>query len=200
VPWRASSEGCRSRPAVRRTRAERCELASLIHGRARRSFGRFGQPVRGSSRARRCRRAELVGKRLVQAFVTLDNLPRSRGPRGPGKRRHRRGREAFLAACKLGWGRGGGGLPVPHNEAGPAKGDERDEQRGEVEFRVHLKTSLLAKVIINHVGSAPDRKCRLWICLKSQANAPRHWLNHSVNSLSLCHSTIIKRVRSVISV
>src|SRR5580704_10097515 len=85
--------------------------------------------------------AELVGKRLVQAFVTLDNLPRSRGPRGPGKRRHRRGREAFLAACKLGWGRGGGGLPRPHNEAGPAKGDECDAQRGEVEFhgRIHFK-------------------------------------------------------------
>jgi hypothetical protein len=26
-------------------------------------------------------------------------------------------------------------------------------------------------VIINHVGSAPDRKRRVWICLKSQANA-----------------------------
>jgi hypothetical protein len=116
----------------------------------------------------------LVGKRLVQAFVTLDCMPRSRGLRGPGKRRHRRGREAFLAACKLGWGRGGGGgLPVPHNEAGPAKGDECDEQRGEVEFngRVHFKTSWLAKVIINHAGSAPDRKRRVWICLKSQGLA-----------------------------
>jgi hypothetical protein len=29
----------------------------------------------------------------------------------------------------------------------------------------------LAKVIINHVGSAPDNKRRVWICLKSQANA-----------------------------
>ena len=28
--------------------------------------------------------AELVGKRLVQAFVTLDRLPRLRGPREPG--------------------------------------------------------------------------------------------------------------------
>jgi hypothetical protein len=28
--------------------------------------------------------AELVGKRLVQAFVTLDRLPRVRGPRAPG--------------------------------------------------------------------------------------------------------------------
>ena len=104
----------------------------------------------------------------------------------------RSGAVALLGYCKLGWGRGGGGLPVPHNKAGPAKGDECDEQHGEVEFRVHLKTYLLAKVIINHVGSAPDRKCRLWICLKSQANAPRHRLNHSVNSLSLCHSAIIR--------
>jgi hypothetical protein len=109
--------------------------------------------------------ATIVG---IWAFVTLDNLPWSRGPRGPGKKRHRRGREALLAAFKLGWGRGGGGLPVPHNEAGPAKGDECDEQRGEVEFRVHLKTSWLAKVIINHAGSMPDRKRRVWICLKSQ--------------------------------
>jgi hypothetical protein len=45
----------------------------------------------------------------------------------------------LLGDCKLGWGRGGSGLPVPHNEAGPAKGDECDEQRGEVEFRVHFK-------------------------------------------------------------
>jgi hypothetical protein len=28
--------------------------------------------------------AALVGKRLVQAFVTLDRLPRLRGPRAPG--------------------------------------------------------------------------------------------------------------------
>ena len=28
--------------------------------------------------------ADLVGKRLVQAFVTLDRLPRLRGPRAPG--------------------------------------------------------------------------------------------------------------------
>jgi hypothetical protein len=28
--------------------------------------------------------AELVGKKLVQAFATLDRLPRSRGPREPG--------------------------------------------------------------------------------------------------------------------
>ncbi len=28
--------------------------------------------------------AELIGKRLVQAFVTLDRLPRMRGPREPG--------------------------------------------------------------------------------------------------------------------
>ena len=28
--------------------------------------------------------ADLVGKRLVQAFVTLDRLPRLRGPRKPG--------------------------------------------------------------------------------------------------------------------
>jgi hypothetical protein len=28
--------------------------------------------------------AELVGKRLVQAFATLDRLPRLRGPREPG--------------------------------------------------------------------------------------------------------------------
>jgi hypothetical protein len=28
--------------------------------------------------------AELVGKKLVQAFVTLDRLPRFRGPKEPG--------------------------------------------------------------------------------------------------------------------
>jgi hypothetical protein len=72
--------------------------------------------------------------------------------------------------CKLGWGRGGE-LPVPQNEAGPAKADECDEQREEVEFygRVHFKSSWLAKEIINHAGSAPDRKRRVWICLKSHA-------------------------------
>jgi hypothetical protein len=86
-------------------------------------------------------------------------------------------RVALLGDCKLGWGRGGGGVPVPHNEAGPAKGDECDEQRGEVEFygRVHFKTSWLAKVILNHAGLAPDRKRRVWICLKSQGLA---WLGH----------------------
>jgi hypothetical protein len=48
-------------------------------------------------------------------------------------------RVALSGDCKLGWGRGGSGVPVPHNDAGPAKGDECDEQRGEVEFRVHFK-------------------------------------------------------------
>jgi len=30
----------------------------------------------------------------------------------------------------------------------------------------------LAKVIINHAGSAPDRNSRVWICLKSQEDTP----------------------------
>jgi hypothetical protein len=100
-------------------------------------------------------------------------MPRSRWPRGPGKRRHRRGREAFLAACKLGWGRGGAGLPVSHNESCHAKREECDEQREDVEFhsRIHFKISWLEKVIINHAGSAPDRNRRVWICLKSQGLA-----------------------------
>jgi hypothetical protein len=71
-----------------------------------------------------------------------------------------------MGDCKLGWGRSGGGLLVPHNKAGPAKDDECDEQRGEVEFHIHFQTSWLAKGIINHAGSAPDRKHRVWICLK----------------------------------
>ena len=37
------------------------------------------------------------------------------------------GGAGLLGDCN--WGRGGGGLPVPQNEAGPAKGDECDEQR-----------------------------------------------------------------------
>ena len=83
------------------------------------------------------------------------------------------GGAGLLGDCKLDWGRGGGGLLVPHNEAGPAKGDECDEQRTEVEFygRVHFKTTWLAKVIINHAGSAPDRKRPVWICLKSHGLA-----------------------------
>ena len=42
--------------------------------------------ARSPPRARPCRTwdAELVGKRLVQAFATLDRLPRLRGPREPG--------------------------------------------------------------------------------------------------------------------
>jgi hypothetical protein len=85
--------------------------------------------------------ADLVEKRLVQVFVTLKCMPRSRGPRGPGKRRHRRGREAFLAACKAWLGpRGGAGLQVSHNESCHAKREECDEQREEVEFhgRIHF--------------------------------------------------------------
>jgi hypothetical protein len=60
--------------------------------------------------------------------------------------------------CKLGWGRDGE-LPVTQDEAGPAKADECDEQREEVEFygRVHFKTSWLAKEIINHAGSQAPR-------------------------------------------
>jgi hypothetical protein len=79
----------------------------------------------------------------------------------------------LLGDRKRGWGRGGSGPLVPYNEAGPAKGDECDEQRGEVEFygRVHFKTTWLAKIIINHAGSAPDRKRRVWICLKSHGLA-----------------------------
>jgi len=133
--------------------------------------------VAGSSRSGTVRTTSFgelhVGKRLLQAFVTLKCMPRSRWPRGPGKRRHRRGREAFLAACKLGWGRGGAGLPVSHNESCHAKREECDEQREEVEFhsRIHFKISWLEKVIINHAGSAPDRNRRVWICLKSQGLA-----------------------------
>jgi hypothetical protein len=136
--------------------------------------------VAGSSRSGTVRTTSFgelhVGKRLLQAFVTLKCMPRSRWPRGPGKRRRRRGREAFLAACKLGWGRGGAGLPVSHNESCHAKREECDEQREEVEFhsRIHFKISWLEKVIINHAGSAPDRNRRVWICLKSQGPAAIH--------------------------